>query len=270
MPIGNYEELTSISINSASNQTLPYSNFIFIIDTKTEHEANKVKNKLKNVDRSKIIRTNRVGQGKARQIGVDNATSEFLAFLDYDDIWHPKKIEIQIRNLKKEGSDFSFCSYRAINIEKKKILFNVHCNRKISLINFFISCPIGLSTVLCRREIFEKRMKFSYARKRSDYITWFNLWKNLNPKHSVCNDYLALIVKRSSSISSDYWRSTAGYISMKQAFRLVGFNSLNSYFIAFFYSLIQIPVKLKRLIFKYFFKSSNSVIDLDISYYLNN
>ena len=205
-----------------------------------------------------------------RQIGVDNASSEFLAFLDYDDIWHPKKIEVQIRNLKKEEADFSFCSYRAINIEKEKILFNVHCNRKISLINFFICCPIGVSTVLCRREIFSKSMKLSHAKKRWDYITWFNLWRNFDPKHSVCNDYLALIVKRSTSISSNYWRSPAGYISMKQAYRKIGFNSFNSYLIAFFYSLMQIPVKIKRLIFKYLLKSSKSVVDLDISYYLNN
>ena len=60
MPIGNDEKITSISINSALNQTLPYNNFIFIIDTITEDEARKIKNKLKDIDRSKIIRTNRV------------------------------------------------------------------------------------------------------------------------------------------------------------------------------------------------------------------
>ena len=116
MPIGNDEKITPISINSALNQTLAYSNFIFIIDTITEDEANKIKNKLKDIDRSKIIRTNRVGQGKARQIGVDNASSEFLAFLDYDDLWHPKKIEVQIRNLKNINIASSFKNAKVKNI----------------------------------------------------------------------------------------------------------------------------------------------------------
>ena len=49
MPIGDYQEITSLSIRSALNQTIRYSNFIFIIDTITEVEADKIKNKLKDI-----------------------------------------------------------------------------------------------------------------------------------------------------------------------------------------------------------------------------
>ena len=89
---------------------MPYNNFIFNIDTITEDEARKIKNKLKDIDRSKIIRTNRVGQGMAEtQIGVDNASSEFLAFSDYDDILASlKKLRFKYEILKKEEADFSF------------------------------------------------------------------------------------------------------------------------------------------------------------------
>lgn len=268
MPIGDYQEITSISINSALKQTLKYQNFIFIIDTKTDSEALKVKMGLKNIERSIIIRTNRIGQGKARQVGLEASKSEYIAFLDYDDIWHPEKIELQIKKLKNENSDFSFCSYRAINIEKKRIIFNVHCNRKIHLFNLLICCPIGVSTVVLRRKLFQDHRKLSNAIKRWDYITWFKLWRDLKPKHSICSDYLALIVKRSSSISSNYWTSTAGYFSMQKAFKIIGFNSFCSYILAFFYSGFQIPVKFKRLLFKYMLCKSKTVKDLKIESYL--
>ena len=61
MPIGDYQEITSLSIKSALNQTISYSNFIFVIDTITEVEANKIKNKLKDIKRAIIIRTQRIG-----------------------------------------------------------------------------------------------------------------------------------------------------------------------------------------------------------------
>lgn len=35
------------------------------------------------------------GPSEARNFGWDNATQPFLAFLDADDAWHPKKLEIQ-------------------------------------------------------------------------------------------------------------------------------------------------------------------------------
>ena len=270
MPIGDYQEITSLSIRSALNQTIRYSNFIFIIDTITEVEADKIKNKLKDIKRATIIRTQRIGQGKARQVGLDACKSEFIAFLDYDDIWHPRKIEIQTSKLKKDNSDFSFCSYRAINIDKKRFSLTFIVKEKISLLNLYICCPIGVSTVVCRRKLFNDRMQLSHALKRWDYITWFKLWKNFSPKQSICSDYLAFIIKRSSSISSSYWTSSAGYSSMQKAFRLLGFSLLNSFIIAFFYSSFQIPVKIKRLLFKYFLKSSRHVKDYPIGYYLKN
>ena len=82
MPVGDYQEITSKSINSALNQTLIYQKFIFIIDTKNDLEANKIKNIINHIERSVIIRTQRIGQGKARQCGLNASTSEFLAFLE--------------------------------------------------------------------------------------------------------------------------------------------------------------------------------------------
>src|SRR6185369_14935384 len=35
------------------------------------------------------------GPGTARNVGWDAATSTYIAFLDADDAWHPRKIEIQ-------------------------------------------------------------------------------------------------------------------------------------------------------------------------------
>ena len=36
------------------------------------------------------------GQGHALNVGIRNTTSEFLTFLDHDDLWLPRKIELQL------------------------------------------------------------------------------------------------------------------------------------------------------------------------------
>lgn len=270
MPIGNDQDITILSINSALKQTLPYKKFIFIIDTKTDNEANKIKNKIKHVERSIIIKTNRIGQGAARQAGIEAASSEFIAFLDSDDIWHPKKIELQLNQLLKDKADFSFCSYKAIDISNKLLLFNVHCKKRISLLDLLFSCPIGTSTVLCKKKIFNHNLMFSNSRKRCDYITWFKIWRDLKPKHSVFSDYAVLIIKHSNSISSSYWTSTSGYFSMMNAFKVLGFLPFFSYIYAFFYSLFQIIVKIKRKFYNKLFKNSKLIKDSEINHYFKN
>lgn len=42
----------------------------------------------------------KLGGAKARNIGIDKAQGEYIAFLDDDDIWHPDKLKAQIQLLK--------------------------------------------------------------------------------------------------------------------------------------------------------------------------
>ena len=269
MPIGDKQEITRVSIKSAINQTLKYKNFIFIIDTITKEESDFIYSNLKDIERSVILKTNRVGQGMARQVGVNASKSKYIAFLDYDDIWHPRKLELQISLLEKEQADFSFTSYKAVNIDNKDILFNVHCRKKVSIFNLLICDPIGVSTVVCKRNLFHQKMQLSHEKKRWDYITWFKLFRSFNPKQAICSDYLTLIVKRSNSISSNYWKTASGYKSMVNAFHKLGFDFSLSYLIAFLYSFSQILVKLKRTTFKYILPKSKNVKDYQINKYLD-
>jgi len=96
------------------------------------------------------------GPAAARNNGIKNSACEFIAFLDSDDIWHKRKIELQLKQLKK-NSEFliSHTSERWMRQGK-------HLNRKKKHLQkhgdiFFQNlklCAAGMSTVMVRKKIF--------------------------------------------------------------------------------------------------------------------
>ena len=51
------------------------------------------------------------GPAKPRNFGIEAATGDYIAFLDSDDIWHPKKLEVQLSYMKSQKLTFS-CTQR--------------------------------------------------------------------------------------------------------------------------------------------------------------
>ena len=45
--------------------------------------------------------------GYVRNIGIDHSNGKYVAFCDDDDIWFPKKLELQIKKMKETGCKMS-------------------------------------------------------------------------------------------------------------------------------------------------------------------
>jgi glycosyltransferase involved in cell wall biosynthesis len=50
------------------------------------------------------------GPGRARNVGWEHAQGEYVAFLDADDIWHPRKIELQLGWLERSPQAHGVCA----------------------------------------------------------------------------------------------------------------------------------------------------------------
>ena len=136
--------------------------------------------------------------------------------------------------------------------------------KKISLISLFISCQIAHSLVVCRRDIFNKKFRFSGIKKSCDYATWLIIYRDKKPKTIVLFDYLVLISQRLGSFSSNYWLSTSGVKSIINVFKHIRFNKVQSIFIGLAFSFLQKFVKINRKL--NFFKPRKSSILVDYSY----
>lgn len=190
IPTYNRAPLLERAIASVLKQTvLPRE--IIIIDDGSDDQTGHLVKCLENVSDVKLLyfkQKNR-GPASARNRGIDMSSSAFLAFLDSDDHWHKRKIEIQFRELVKNNQR------RISHTREKWFRRGEHLNqKKIHLPpggNIFNSCLklccVGMSTVMLNRSIFDDYGPFDETlRCCEDYDFWLRI--------SVVEDFLLIDV----------------------------------------------------------------------------
>src|SRR5690606_10598745 len=97
-----YIEDTCLSVLA---QTYTALELIVVDDGSTDATANIVAAIAESDRRVRLLRQQNSGVANARNAGIAAASGEFVAPLDADDIWDPRKIERQVRRLQEAGDD---------------------------------------------------------------------------------------------------------------------------------------------------------------------
>ena len=176
MPYFKKKKFVENSIKSILNQT--YQNFqVIIVDDELSIESSEVLKKIHRLDnRIKIINNPRnLGAGQSRNLGIEIASGELVAFCDCDDLWKESKLEKQIKFMKKTDSDLSFTAYEIVDEIGLKIGYRKA--KDILIFNDLLkSCDIGLSTVILKKELFKnKDYKFANLKTKEDYVLWLKM-----------------------------------------------------------------------------------------------
>ena len=115
-PMYNSEKFIEATIKSVINQTYKDWEMIIVDDCSTDNSPNIVKPYVENDSRIKYIRVEfNQGVSHARNLALKQASGQFIAFLDSDDIWNEKKLEKQINFMNDKGCAITFTSYELIN-----------------------------------------------------------------------------------------------------------------------------------------------------------
>ena len=121
--------------------------------------------------RIRFVRTERRGQSFAKSLGVRLARAEWIAFLDADDVWDERKLEVQLNAAAAEPEFAIWCSGR----------FGLHPNDhiyegpkgEITRESLFERNPICFSSSLIHRRVFDHIGLFHPTIDRSiDYDFW--------------------------------------------------------------------------------------------------
>lgn len=103
VPMYNASGTIGATLDSIANQTYRDLKVIVVDDGSSDHSPTIVRARADIDKRIHLIGQANAGVAAARNLGAAYADTDFLAFVDADDIWAPNKIELQMRSLQEGG-----------------------------------------------------------------------------------------------------------------------------------------------------------------------
>lgn len=181
-PTYNSSKFISNTVKSVLNQTFTDWEYLIVDDNSTDNTINIINEFIKKDPRIKLLKTpkNSGGPATPKNIGIENATGEYVAFLDHDDEWLPQKLEKQVKVFeeskdKKLGLVSSFLNIKDKNgnLEyRHKKNYKGDVIRQLANGNFIVtsSCVLTKLSILKEVELFDSRFKTS-----DDWDMWLNI-----------------------------------------------------------------------------------------------
>src|SRR5215218_7122776 len=108
IPAFNASKTLGETLKSVQQQT--YDNLeILVVDDGSHDDTSTIVAAVGKLDpRIHLLRQPNKGVASARNLGISKATGGFIAPIDADDLWHPTKLEKQMRMMLEAGSDLGF------------------------------------------------------------------------------------------------------------------------------------------------------------------
>ena len=114
----NRPKFISLAVQSVLNQI--YQDFeILVVDNGIEKPAKEIVKSFGDSRIKYLPQIKNTGCSSGKNVGIKNAQGEYIAFLDDDDIWLPKKLELQMNAFENTSDDVGFCFTAIIQVRDK-------------------------------------------------------------------------------------------------------------------------------------------------------
>jgi glycosyltransferase involved in cell wall biosynthesis len=168
------------AVDSVLKQTMLPKEIILVDDLSNDHGATlqkllEIKDSNQNTLITIITLDKNEGPGTARNAGWDQALQPYIAFLDADDSWHPKKIEIQY-GLMMSNQKIALSFHRSQQIESNESLvfdlakFNV---KSLTFRSLLLSNYVPTRSVMLKKSLPQRF--YPGKRHAEDYLLWLKI-----------------------------------------------------------------------------------------------
>ncbi len=186
IPVFNTEKYLAEAIESVLSQTLKPTEIIVVDDGSTDKSV-EVARQFEPLVR--IISQANKGVGAARNVGIQETSGDFLAFLDADDFWTENKLEIQLSYLENNPKTDMVFGYVEQFISSE--LPDEHKSNLKSELDKMQGFVAG--AMLIKKTTFLKAGFFNEKLELGEFIDWFSRAKDLGLTFQVLNE---IVLKR--------------------------------------------------------------------------
>lgn len=184
MPAYNSQQTIFESISSVLNQSYQEWELIICDDASqddTKHQVWRYLQELTDKRIQLIDNHNSKGAAGARNSAIDEATGQYIAFLDADDVWLSDKLLKQVNFMEKSHVAFSYGDYLIFDKSSERPSGEFIAPNTIDFSRLCKTCDIGCLTVMLDRyQIDDVMMEYI---EKEDYATWVRILKS--------NDFIA-------------------------------------------------------------------------------
>jgi len=181
LPNYNSEKTIEKTINSIKKQT--YKNWkLIIVDDNSNQLTQKILNKFKKHKKIKIYKLKKnMRAGYCRNYAIKKSNSNYLAFIDSDDLWKKNKLKFQINFMKKNNYSFTYTYYKTFSNIKNNVNL-IRTPNKFTFEKFITNTSIGTSTMIIKSSV-AKNLKFINTKICEDYFYKCQLLKKIKVAH---------------------------------------------------------------------------------------
>lgn len=226
VPCFNASAFIRSTIDSVLSQTYAQLEVLIVDDKSTDDSAQIVKSYERSDPRVLLIQMpkNAGAPAAPRNAGVAAARGEWVAFLDADDLWHPRKLELQIRALAEHAAPMCSTWMKDFRDEQEIVQAEPPVQpqiERVTLLQQLLKYRTPTSSIVVRRELMRKypfNEDLSY-KAREDTDCFIRLHEHMPYSIKIAHP-LVFYRQQASQISGNKWKMVGRHLAMLKKYRL--------------------------------------------------
>lgn len=235
MPAYNAQFTIEESIFSVYRQTYTNWQLIIIDDRSTDNTGDIVKKLSGSESRVIFLSTEQnSGVAAARNLGITHAIGDYIAFLDSDDIWDKKKLELQLAFMQEHNSVISYTATSYKKTDNKLSSYILPAKEQTTYRNLLKQNIMSCSSVMVQTKVMPKFVLIKNIHE--DYVAWLSILKQHKYAHGLNKP---LLIYRLSANSKSANRIKSAVMNFN-AYRAMNYSFFISFLLSFRYAYFSI------------------------------